>query len=329
MTVLWPHSLWLLAALPVLTAGYVWQVRRDRRASAVHGRLLAQALSGRGARRHVAPALVALALASLMVAMARPQAMLTLPSAHPTIILAIDVSGSMQADDVAPTRLGAAQAAAREFARNLPADARLGLVAFSDAAQMVQAPTLSRQAIVDAIDTLQPQLGTAIGSGLLTSLQAIFPEGRFDPDYAGDASAGASSRRRDPAGDAGAVVLLTDGQNTDGPPPENIALIAAKHGVRVYTVGVGTPAGRIYKGLTGSMLVGIDEAALKTISSLTKGEYFYARTAPDLQKIYANLGKHVVLARDAIELSAFFCAAAALALVLSATLSLLSFGRVA
>jgi Ca-activated chloride channel family protein len=337
VTFLWPHNLWLLVMVPFLAAAYAWRARAAP-ARIPAGRLMREALHLRGPGRHVPPALFGVALAMLLAAMALPETVLTLPTARPTVILAIDVSGSMQADDVEPTRLGAAQAAAREFARTLPADARIGIVSFTDNAGMVQPPTADRERVLAAIDTLQPQLGTAIGRGILESLKALLPEGHFDLE---DASVGSSQPT--PSGGssrsalasslgfsgAGAIVLLTDGQNTDGPSPVEAALLAAEEGVRIYTVGVGTPDGRIYRGLASSLAVGIDESALRMIASLTKGEYFYASTALDLKKVYAGLGSRLVLEQNHIEVTALFCALGALVLAAGGLLSLLWFGRLA
>jgi Ca-activated chloride channel family protein len=206
-------------------------------------------------------------------------------------------------------------------------------VQFTDGASLVQPPTTDREALMAAIGALHPQMGTAIGQGILESLQALFPQERIKLEDT-SASAGASSakppRPRPAEPDAAvAIVLLTDGQNTEGPSPTEAALLAAQKGVRVYTVGIGTPVGLIRQGSMGAGLpVGIDEDALKGIASLTRAEYFYARTAPDLTRIYSSLGAKLALERNAVEISALFCALGALALCASAGLSALRSGRI-
>jgi Ca-activated chloride channel family protein len=288
MNFIWPQSFWLLLLAPAIAAGYRRVVKRN----------------GSTALRHVPPALFAVAMMLLLTATARPTALLVMPKEARTVILAIDVSGSMRADDVVPTRLAAAQTAARDFVNALPSSVRVGVVAFTDEAHLVQAPVASREDVLFAVDSLRPLNGTAIGSGILASLDAI------------------------PAETPAAVILLTDGQNSQGPDPMEAARLAAGRGVRVYTVGVGTEYGQIHDERGWRMTVGIDEDALKAIAELTGSEYFYAGSAPDLEAIYAGLGAKVVLDRIRTEISALLCAFAALAAIVSAAMSLVWFGRV-
>ena len=242
MSFLWPHSLWLLLLIPATAAGYRWL----RKTSLITHRGLE--FSPPGAARHAPPALFALAMVLLLTATARPTAFVLTPMEGRTVILAIDVSGSMSAEDVTPTRLDAAKAAARDFVRALPASARIGIVAFSDEARLVQAPVADRGEVLFAIDSLQTQNGTAIGRGIVASLQAIFPGDALDPEGLESAGAGSSAPRRVAAvsrGDpAAAVILLTDGQNSSGPEPMDVASLAVERGVRIYTVGVGRSTGR-------------------------------------------------------------------------------------
>jgi Ca-activated chloride channel family protein len=301
MHFIWPQSLWLLLLVPAIAAGY-------RRMSSGKGRAVARhpglALTTRGAACHVPPALFAFAMVLLLMATARPTALMVMPTQARTVILAIDVSGSMNADDVWPTRLAAAQSAARAFVNALPDSVRVGVVAFSDEAQLVQPPVENREDVLFVIASLQAQHGTAIGRGILVSLEAI------DKDI------------------PGAVILLTDGQNSHGPEPAEAAREAAARGVRIYTVGVGTPYGQIHHEQGWRQTVGIDEEALMSIAEQTGAEYFYASSAPDLYSIYSSLGSKVVLATIPTEISAFLCALAALLAIASAALSLVWFGRV-
>jgi Ca-activated chloride channel homolog len=349
VTFLWPSMLWLLAAVPALVAVYLLVLRRRKKAALRYAGLeiVKQALGpGQALRRHAPPALFLAALALMIVAVARPAAVVTLPSEDKTIILAIDVSGSMRAEDVQPNRLAAAQAAARQFVSDQPAGTKLGVVSFAGSAALVQAPTRSREDALVAIDRLELQRATAIGSAILVSLKALFPEAEFDlsesrlrPRPRSERRAAAPlERRRDaaksearpvPPGsyDSAAIILLTDGVTTTGPDPVDAARLAAERGVRVFTVGVGTTQGEILRGDGWSMRVRLDEEALKTISDLTRGEYFRAETATDLKKVYASLNSKLVLEKKETEITALFAAAAALLALASALLSLLWFSR--
>jgi Ca-activated chloride channel family protein len=347
MKFLWPELLWLLAALPVVVLVYLLVLRRRKKAAVRYASLavMKDALGARPFRRHVPPLLFLVALTLMIVAIARPTAIVTLPSQHETVILAIDVSGSMRATDVKPNRLVAAQEAAKAFIAEQPASTRIGVVSFAGTAAVVQSPTHNKEDIVAAIDRFQLQRGTAVGSGILVSLKVIFPDVEFDlrgSNPRGERAQKGSSLDP-PKGDdkvpakavapgsytAAAIILLTDGQTTTGPDPIESARIAADRGVPVYTVGVGTQAGELIGAEGWSMRVRLDEQALKTIANLTHGEYFYAGTAPDLQKIYTNLNTKLFFEKKETEITALFCAAAAIVALLSALLSLLWFNRIA
>ena len=332
MNFLWPEFLWLLFALPACVALYLWILQRRNKTAVRFTNLgiLKEAVGGSLRwRRHVPPALLLVALGAMIAAIARPAAVITLPSSHETVILAIDVSGSMRASDVEPTRLEAAQAAARAFVAEQPRSTRIGIVAFAGSAALVQPPTTNRTDIVAAIDHLQLQHATAVGSGLLVSLKALFPEQDFEV-------VAPRLRKTDaefkpvPAGSytAAAIVLLSDGQTTTGPDPVEAARLAAARGVRVFTVGVGTDNGQLLTGEGWSMRVRLDEDALKAIADLTRAEYFYAGNAVDLKKVYQSLRSKLVMEKRETEITALFSALAAATVLLSATLSLLWFNRV-
>jgi Ca-activated chloride channel family protein len=350
MIFLWPEMLWLLLILPALIAAYVMLLRRKKK-FAVRYASLAIVKDSMGAgqrmRRHIPPLLFLLALTVMILAVARPAAVVTLPSQYGTVILAIDVSGSMRANDVLPNRLAAAQAAARTFIKDLPHNTRLGVVSFAATASVVQPPTLNREDIVAAIDRFQLQRGTAVGSGILVSLKMIFPEIEFDlgasnprPSAARDAGRG-TSLDKDPKPKApefkpvppasynsAVIILLTDGQTTTGPDPIESSRMAAERGVRVFTVGIGTTNGEILGEEGWSMRVRLDESSLKQIASETKAEYFYADNATDLTKIYKMLNSRLVLEKKETEITALFSAAAALLAMLSALLSMMWFNRI-
>ena len=326
MTFIWPEYLWLLLVVPACVGFYVWFLRRRRESAVRYASLsIFKDAIGRGPawRRHLPPAILLVALAAMITAIARPAAVITLPSHHETVILAIDVSGSMRATDVEPTRIQAAQAAARAFVAEQPRSTRIGVVAFAGSAALVQPPTSNRSDVLAAVDQLQLQNATAVGSGLLVSLKAIFPEMDFDLKVKSEQKAVAPGSYT-----AAAIILLTDGQTTAGPDPVEAARLAAERGVRVFTVGVGTDNGQILTGEGWSMRVRLDEDALKAIADLTRAEYFYAGTAMDLKKVYQSLRSKLVMEKKETEISALFSALAAATVLLSATLSLLWFNRV-
>ena len=337
MTFLWPDMLWLLAALPVVVALYVVLLRRRKKAAVRYSSLgMVKAAIGRGGqfRRHVPPLLFLLALGAMLLAAARPAAVVKLPSQSETVILAMDVSGSMRAADVEPTRLAAAQAAARAFIEETPPSTRIGVVAFAGSASLVQPPSANRPETIAAIERFQLQHATAVGSGILVSLKAVFPEANFDP-FLMSAAGGSSALRREPSfkpvepGSYGsaAIILLTDGQTTTGPDPMDAARLAAERGVRVFTVGVGTEEGEILTGEGWSIRVRLDEETLKQIAEMTRGEYFHAGTAADLRKVYEALNSKLVMEKQETEISALFALAAAVLAVVSALFSVLWFGR--
>jgi len=255
----------------------------------------------------------------------------------------MDVSLSMRATDVDPSRLAAAQAAARDFILNQPSDVKIGIVSFAGTAQLVQQPTRDKDALTAAIDRLQLDRHTAIGSGIIVSLATIFPDegidvssliyGRNGPRGVPLDQAGKSEKKEFkpvPPGSytSAAIILLTDGQRTTGPDSIDAARMAADRGVRIFTVGFGTKAGETIGFEGWSMRVRLDEETLKTIANLTRGEYFYAGTAMDLRKVYETLNSKFLLEKKQMEISSLFAGAAALAALVSALLSLLWFNRI-
>jgi Ca-activated chloride channel family protein len=346
MIFFWPEMLWLLLLIPMLLGVYVLLLRRKKKAALRYASLsLVREAMGAGQRfrRHVPPLLFLMALALMLVAVARPSAVVTLPSQHETVILAMDVSGSMRATDVKPSRIVAAQEAARAFVAEQPKTTQIGIVSFAATASLVQSPTHSREDLLGAIDRFSLQRGTAVGSGILVSLKTIFPDVEFDLRLSNPRGPAQKSAPLDPAKSpdkaapkpvpagsysGAAIILLTDGQTTTGPDPIESARMAADRGVRVYTVGIGTQGGEIIGAEGWSMRVRLDEESLKTIANLTRAEYFYAGTAADLQKIYQNLNTRIFLEQNETEITALFAAAAAVLAFLSALLSMLWFNRI-
>jgi Ca-activated chloride channel family protein len=344
MRFLWPDLLWLLLAAPALVLLYLWLLKRRKRAALVWASLapVKEAMGRTGAwRRHVPPLLFLLAMIALLIAVARPTARMTLPLAEQTIILAMDVSGSMRAADVAPDRLTAAQNAAKAFLTELPSSVRVGVVSFAGTAAIVQPPTFSREDVAAAIDRFQLQRATAIGSGIVLSLAALFPDAGIDlsqvtgqrpmpPGPLGEKKAEPEFKPVEPGSySSAAIILLTDGQRTTGPDSMDAARMAADRGVRVYTVGIGTKEGDTIGFEGWSMRVRLDEETLKNIAAATRAEYFYAGTANDLKKVYESLSTRLVVETKETEISALFAAAGALLALLSAGLSLLWFHRIA
>jgi Ca-activated chloride channel family protein len=348
MNFLWPEMIWLLLLVPAAVLLYVVLQRRRKKSALRYASLavVKEAMgAGSGWRRHLPPLLFLIGLTAMLFAVARPAAVVTLPSEHETVILAIDVSGSMRADDVQPTRLAAAEAAARTFVEAQPRSTRLGLVAFAGTASLVQTPTQNKDDILAAMERFQLQHGTAVGSGILVALQAIFPEMEFDlrssnprPGRARDPARSIDENPKAPAAEfipvppgsytSAAIILLTDGQTTTGPDPLEAAKMAAERGIRVYTVGIGTPEGEIVGAEGWSMRVRLDEESLKKIASTTLGEYFYAGNATDLTKIYQKLNSRLALEKKETEITALFAAIGALFAMLSALLSMLWYHRV-
>ena len=350
VTFLWPEMLWLLAAVPLAIAAYIVVLRRRKKLALRYASLSmvkeAQGKAGR-IRRHIPPFLFLIALTLMIVAIARPAAVVTLPSQHETVILAMDVSGSMRAADVQPSRIVAAQTAAKSFIAEQPRSTRIGIVTFAATASVVQPPTQNREDLVAAIDRFQLQRGTAVGSGILVSLKMIFPDVEFDlrasnprGEAARDSKRGISldqPKTSDKAADkpvppgsytSAVIILLTDGQTTTGPDPIESARIAADRGVRIYTVGIGTPNGEILGSEGWSMRVRLDEESLKQIANVTRGDYFYAGTATDLKKIYEGMNTRMVLETKEMEVSSLFSAVAAALAVIAALLSMLWFNRI-
>ncbi len=342
LTFIWPDMLWGLIALPLLVLLYVWLQRRRKKTTLRYANLgLVREALGKSVawRRHLPPALLFTAISALLLAAARPAAVITLPSQQETIILAMDVSGSMRAADVLPDRITAAKEAAKAFVAELPRSVRIAVVQFAGTAAVVQAPTLSRDDVVAAIERFQLQRGTAIGSGIVLSLATLFPDAGIDLSQI-------TGQRNMPSGPndkpkpeftpvapgsypSAAIILLTDGQRTTGPDPLEAAKMAADRGVRVYTVGVGTKEGETIGFEGWSMRVRLDEETLKGIASATRADYFYAGTAEDLKKVYQGLSTRLVVEKKETEISALFAALGALLVVIAASLSVWWFGRVA
>ncbi len=343
LSFIWPEALWALCLLPLLVMLYLWLLHRKKILGLTLPHLAIAKLAQPGAtrwRRHVPAVLLALALFCLLVATARPTARISLLSPQRTIVLAMDVSGSMRATDVHPSRLVASQDAAKAFLTELPQSVRVAVVSFAGTAAVVQGPTHSRDDVVAAIDRFQLQRGTAIGSGIVLSLAVLFPEASFDlsavtgqrnmPPDPKEAAKPAPAFVPVAPGSYGsaAVILLTDGQRTAGPDVIESAKLAAERGVRIYTVGVGTKDGDTIGFEGWSMRVRLDEDTLKGVAQTTLGDYFYAGTADDLKRVYQSLSTRLVMETRETEITSLWAAAGAIWMLLGAGLSLAWMGRV-
>ena len=327
MTFRSPWMLGLLLLIPVMVRAYVASRRRRARRAAelAEQGLVASSQSGLGVRRHVPFGLFVAALTLLLIGIARPMTTVTTPRREGTVILAVDVSNSMRADDVAPTRLEAAKTAARAFVERQPPAVRIGVVAFGDGAVVVQRPTNAHADVIGSIDRLSPEGGTSLGQALVTSLGAIAGKPvTIDPE------ALASDSAQVDIGYFGSatVVLLTDGEETSRPDPVSVAELASVAGVRIHTIGVGTEAGTVVQVDGFSVATAVDSGLLEEVASVTDGTYHAGNDAAALQAISETIDLRFKLVSEHTEVTGLFSAAGLALLAAGALLSVLWFGRV-
>jgi Ca-activated chloride channel homolog len=344
MTFIWPTALLLLVVVAGLAVLYVLAQRRRNRYALRYANLslVREAIGkGPGWRRHVPPALFVLALACMAIAVARPQAVVAVPSQEGTVILAIDVSGSMLAEDMKPNRMEAAKAAARAFVEKQSESVKIGVVSFSGDASIVQSPTTDKTLVIAAINRLRPQRATAIGRAILVSLDAINESMGSEEDLPSSilqqGQPGASATPRPTATplpaylqgqhSSASIVLMSDGQNNQFPPPLDVIDQAVSRGVRVYTIGVGSAQGAIVRLQGRAVRTALDEATLKKIADVTDAQYFNANTEADLRAVYENLTTQLVIRNEKTELTAYATLAAAILAVFAGAFSLLWFNR--
>jgi Ca-activated chloride channel family protein len=346
MFFLWPGYLWFLLLLALMPAAYLWLLRRRNKAALRYSSLgvVQAAVAGRQWRRHLPPALLLLACAGLLVAAARPVARVPLRWARTTVMLAIDVSLSMRVSDIKPTRLVAAQDAAKLFLQEVPKTIEVGLVTFAGSSQVAQRATLDREALVTAIDGFQMQMGTAVGNALVLSLAELFPEQGIE---LADMSAGSNGNPRARSLDdkarpplrpftpvapgsynSAAIILLSDGRRTTGVDTLAAAKMAADRGVRVHVIGLGTVEGDVAAPDGMAIYMKLDEPTLREVARMTGGDYHHAGTAEALRSVYENLGSRVQVLTRETEISAVFALVSALLAMTAAALSILWFGRI-
>ena len=348
MDLLWPGFLLLLASIPLLVAIYIWILRRRRRFAVRYSSLslVREALPQHSRlRRHIPFVLFLLALSSLIIALTRPVTIITVPTNQTTIILTLDVSGSMRSADIPPNRLLAAEAAALSFIQQQKSTTQIGIVAFSGFAELIQPPTTDQEALQAAVESLTTGRATAIGSGILESIDAIAEIDKAIAPSITDLNPGVEP----PPVPKGAyapdiIVLLTDGVSNAGPKPLDAAQQAVDRGIRVYTIGFGTPNGSIpfdnffgggggfpgggfpfgnNRGFGGRFRTGIDEATLKQIASMTGGAYYSATSAGELKNVFRNLPTYLISKHETSEISVVFTAIGALLAMIAIALSLI------
>ena len=333
MSFIWPQLLLSIALVPLGLALYRWLDRRRRAAMAQTGLGVGSGTVRRsvGLRGRIPAVLFVAGLVVLMVALARPQATVDLPRSEGIVILAFDVSGSMAADDLKPTRMEAAKAATQAFVQAQPAGVVIGVVAFSDAGLSVQAPSDDQATILAAIKRLQPERGTSLAQGITASLAKIDKVENPPPTdyYTNRSPAPTTSPAPVPAGsDSSAlIVLITDGENTQPPDPSAAAQAAANRGVRIDTLGIGSAAGTTLDINGFKVHTQLDPAALQQISTTTDGTYYAAQDTQDLTKIYDDLGSRLVVKPESIEITALFAGASVLLLAVGGLTSLAWLGR--
>ncbi|HEX6701401.1 MAG TPA: VWA domain-containing protein [Gaiellaceae bacterium] len=323
-----PWMLLCLGLVPGLVFAYLWglRVRAEQAAQlAAEGLVPTTAARRAGWRRLIPFALFATALALVCFALARPSVSLALPQREGTVILAFDVSNSMRAKDLRPTRIGAAKAAAIAFAARQPRSIKIGVVAFGDSAVTVLRPTTVKAEVIASIKRLGVGGGTALGQGIYTSLNAIAGK-KLKID--------ASALERDAGAvkigfyGSSAIVLLSDGENTSRPDPVKLAEVASTAGVRIHAIGVGTKEGTVVEIDGFSVATALDEDLLKKIADVTDGTYNQAGDAQALARIYESIKLETKNVDKPREATALFASAAGLLLVLGSVTSLVWFGRV-
>ena len=325
------RSPWMLGSLvlvPAMVAAYMSARRRraTRRAELAEQGLVATSPESQPGRRgHVPFGLFVAALTLLLIGVARPTTSVTTPRREGTVILAVDVSNSMRADDVAPSRLEAAKTAARAFVQRQPPAVRMGVVAFGDGAVVVQPPTNAHADVLSSIDRLSPEGGTSLGQALVTSLSAIAGKPvTIDPEALASDSAEVDIVYFGSA----TVVLFTDGEETSRPDPVSVAEVASVAGVRVHTIGVGTEAGTVVQVDGFSVATALDSDLLEEVASTTDGSYHVGDDAAALAEISETIDLRFRLVSEQMEVTGLLSAAGIVLLVAGALLSVLRFGRV-
>ena len=330
MTFTWPLMLLSLLLVPALVAAYLVVTRRSDAAAGALGLRFTDTTPrttrrGRVPRRHVAPAIFLLGIAVLLASLARPKVVLALPRLEGTVILAFDVSTSMKADDLKPTRMDAAKAAASAFVKQQPSTIKIGVVAFSDNASTMIQPSDEKDEVLQAIDRLSPQGGTSISEGMFASLGAIagkaikVPENVTEEDLLSMDIGHFGS---------GVIVLLSDGEHTSRVDPLLVAELASGAGVRIYPIGLGKPQGATLTVDGYRIATALNEPLLRGIAQTTDGTYLRAEDEAQLVETYKKIDLKLTTNGKDYEVTSLLAGAAMLLLFLGSVLTIRWFGRV-
>ena len=331
MSFIWYPMLVSLLLVPILVLIYIFMLRRRNRIAERSGFMFAQDENRQAEpRRHIPVLLFFLGITVLLVSLARPRATVSLPKYEGTVVLVFDVSGSMAADDVEPTRMEVAKSAAVAVVKNQPASIRVSVVAFSGGGINVQSPGTNRNTTIATIERLVPRRGTSLGSGILVALNTIVVDAGdppiIDTNNLSTADDGvAVSQGWYPSA---LIVLFSDGENNDDPDPLIVTNLAADLGVRVYTVGVGSTTGTIINVEGMSIYTQLNEPMLMQIADTSGGRYYFADDESELARIYDDLEPSLSIRPEEMELTSLFAGLGLLVFLIGGTLSFLWFGRV-
>ena len=327
MTFIWPWMLSTLLLIPVLLGIYIsaYKKRRGMR-NDVGPMSLIQNSAGKnlGKSRHIPPLFYLMGLSLLFFSLSRPEIFIDLPRIEGTVILAFDVSNSMAAEDILPTRMEAAKEAAKIFVEKQPSTIQIGVVAFSNGGLIVQPPTEDQTSILSTIERLNPQGATSLGQGIFSALNAIAGEAiAINPDDFEDETSTIE------IGDfpSSVILLLTDGENTSSPDPLQISQIAAEAGVRIYPVGIGSQEGAILEIDGYNVSTQLDETTLQAIADLTNGSYYRAEDEGSLKEIYQNVDLQLTIRGEKMEVTAILAGFSLLLFLVGGVFTLFWFGR--
>jgi len=326
---IWPQMLWLLCLLPLLAILYI-QRRRQQASTSTPATWLTQLATPQRAG-YGSAILILLGIVAMTLAAARPQAVILVPQRVDAVMLVLDTSGSMRADDVSPSRIEAAKAAIRGFIEQQPVSMKVGLVSVAATAVVTQMPTTDREALYSALDGIALQRGSALGAGIAVALAAVLPPGSIplqailNGEYKEPISPETAAATRDSV----AIVMLSDGAGNMEPDARTMAKLAARQGVRIYTVGIGTPQGAILRAQGMAMRVRLEEDLLKLIATETSADYFGAASLTELHRVYETMGKTIVFRQQRqTEITGALLLIAALLLGLGSAIGLMRSGRV-
>ena len=335
MSFIWPTLLLMLLSVPLLVLFYIFLQGRRRRFAERYGSLGLvndSAGSGIGLRRHIPATIFLAGITILLFSLSRPQATVSVPKIEGTVMLTFDVSGSMAAEDLQPTRMEAAKEAARQFVEQQPSGISIGVVVFSDGGISVQPPTDNREETLTTIDRLVPRRGTSIGNGILVALNTIAVDAGDPPILSSNdlSQDPAVAPVEAPQGwyPSAVIVLFTDGENNQDPDPALAAEVAADLGVRVYTIGVGTPGGTTIEVEGMTVHTSLDEAMLQFIAFETGGVYYNAGNENELDRIYSDLEPKLSIKPEELEMTSIFAGLGMIVFLIGGMLSLLWFGHV-